>query len=44
VLFGTDYPMWSQADDLAVFFEMGLTDAENRMILSENAQKVFSIR
>ena len=44
VLFGTDYPMWSQADDLAVFFEMGLTDDENRMILSENAQKVFSIR
>ena len=44
VLFGTDYPMWSQADDLAVFFEMELTDAENRMILSENAQKVFSIR
>ena len=44
VLFGTDYPMWSQTDDLAVFFEMGLTDAENRMILSENAEKVFSIR
>ena len=44
VLFGTDYPMWSQADDLAVFFEMELSDAENRMILSENAEKVFSIR
>ena len=44
VLFGSDYPMWSQADDLAVFFEMGLTDAENRLILSENAKRVFSIR
>ena len=44
VLFGSDYPMWSQADDLAVFFEMGLTEAENRLILSENAKKVFSIR
>mgnify|MGYP002513909483 CR=1 FL=1 len=44
VLFGTDYPMWSQADDLAVFFEMGLTEAENRLILSENAKRVFSIR
>ena len=43
VLFGTDYPMWSQADDLAVFFEMGLSDAENRMILSENARRVFRI-
>jgi predicted TIM-barrel fold metal-dependent hydrolase len=44
VLFGSDYPMWSQADDLAGFFEMGLTDAENRLILSENAKRVFSIR
>ncbi|MBO5511248.1 MAG: amidohydrolase [Clostridia bacterium] len=44
VLFGTDYPMWSQADDLAVFFEMGLTEAENRMILAENAKRVFRIQ
>jgi predicted TIM-barrel fold metal-dependent hydrolase len=44
VLFGSDYPMWSQADDLAVFFEMGLTETENRLILSENAKRVFSIR
>ena len=43
VLFGSDYPMWSQQEDLEVFFAMGLTEAENRMILSENAQKVFSI-
>ena len=44
VLFGSDYPMWSQADDLSVFFEMGLTEEENRLILSENAKRVFSIR
>ena len=44
VLFGTDYPMWSQSDDLAVFFEMGLSEEENRMILSENAKRVFRIR
>jgi predicted TIM-barrel fold metal-dependent hydrolase len=43
-LFGSDYPMWSQEEDLRVFFEMGLTDAENRLILSENAKRVFSIR
>jgi predicted TIM-barrel fold metal-dependent hydrolase len=36
--------MWSQTDDLAVFFEMGLTETENRLILSENAKRVFSIR
>ena len=44
VLFGTDYPMWSQADDLSVFFEMGLTEDENRMILAENAKRVFRIQ
>ena len=43
VVFGTDYPMWSQAEDLAVFFAMGLTEDENRMILSENARRVFRI-
>ena len=43
VLFGSDYPMWSQEDDLEVFFAMDLTDGERRMILSENARRVFSI-
>ena len=43
VLFGSDYPMWSQEEDLRVFFEMGLTEEENRMILSENARRVFRI-
>ena len=44
VLFGSDYPMWSQEEDLRVFFEMGLTETENHLILSENAKRVFSIR
>lgn len=43
VLFGSDYPMWSQADDLAAFFSLGLTPDENRAILSENAKRVFRI-
>ena len=43
VLFGSDYPMWSQAEDLEVFFAMGLTEGENRMILSENTRRVFRI-
>ncbi len=43
VLFGSDYPMWSQEEDLRVFFEMGLTEEENRLILSENARRVFRI-
>lgn len=43
VLFGTDYPMWSQEEDVRVFLEMGLTEEENRCILSENARRVFGI-
>ena len=43
VLFGSDYTMWSQEEDMKVFFEMGLSETENRMILSENARRVFRI-
>ena len=44
VLFGSDYPMWPQDADLDVFFAMGLTEEENRMILSENAKRVFRMQ
>ncbi len=43
VLFGTDYPMWSPTDELATFFKLGLSDADNKKILSENAKKLFNI-
>ena len=43
VLYGTDYPMWAQDADLQAFFAIGLTEDENRMILSENARRVFRI-
>ena len=43
VLYGTDYPMWPLDDDLAAFFAVGLTEEENRAILSENAKRVFRI-
>ena len=43
VLYGTDYPMWPQDDDLDAFFALGLSEQENRMILSENAKRVFRI-
>ena len=41
VLFGSDYPMWSQAEDLDFLLSLGLTDAEYRAILSENTLRVF---
>lgn len=44
VLFGTDYPMWDPATELERFFKIGLTEEENKKILSENAQKLFGIK
>ncbi len=41
VLYGTDYPMWSLEADIESFFALGLTEEENRRILSENACRVF---
>ena len=41
VLYGTDYPMWSPEAEIAAFFALGLTETENRAILSENALRVF---
>lgn len=43
VLFGTDYPMWNPKEELDVFFELDLSDEERKMILSENAKRIFSI-
>ncbi len=34
--FGVDFPMWDHSEELERFFNMNLTDNENRRILSEN--------
>lgn len=44
VLFGTDYPMWSPNDELDRFMTLDLTDEERRLILSENAIKLFNLK
>ncbi len=41
VLFGTDYPLWSPEADIQAFMGLELTPEENRLILSENATRVF---
>ena len=41
VLFGTDFPMWKPKTELDTFMKLDLTDDERRIILSENAKKVF---
>lgn len=42
-LFGTDYPMWDHAEELARFDKLGLTSAERDMILYANAAKLLGI-
>ena len=41
VLFGTDFPMWKPKTELDTFMKLDLTDDERRIILAENAKKVF---
>lgn len=43
VLFATDYPMWSAETELEYFFDLGLGEDENRLILGENAKRLFNI-
>ena len=43
VLFGTDYPMWDPRTELDMFFKLGLSDEEMKLILSENVKKVYDL-
>ena len=43
VLFGTDYPLFAPEKELAAFFALGLTAAENKAVLADNARRVFRI-
>ncbi len=43
VLFGTDYPMWTAAEELERFERIPLTAAEREMILHENAEKLLGL-
>jgi len=42
VLFGTDYPMWGAAEELARFGRLKLTKADRRQILYTNAAALLS--
>ncbi|MBR7091777.1 MAG: amidohydrolase [Clostridia bacterium] len=43
VLFGSDYPMWSPHRELARFLQLDLTDAEKRLILWDNAARLYGL-
>lgn len=41
VLFGTDYPMWDHKEELQRFYNIGLEQWENELILRDNALKLL---
>ena len=43
VLFGTDYPMWRQAEEIEALLRLELTDGEYRRIFRENAQALLEL-
>ncbi len=43
VMFGSDFPMWSPEAELATFMKLKLSEEQRRMILSENAKRVYGI-
>jgi predicted TIM-barrel fold metal-dependent hydrolase len=43
VLFGSDYPMWSPADELKFFEKLQLTEKEREMILHENFERLLGL-
>lgn len=42
-LFGTDYPMWDHAGELARFDRIDLTEDERELILHKNAERLLGI-
>ena len=42
-MFGSDYPMWNQRDELDRFLQLDLTEAEREAILYNNAAKLLGV-
>jgi hypothetical protein len=43
ILFGTDYPMWPHDEEFVRFMGLDLTEAERKMILYDNAARLFGL-
>lgn len=43
IFFGTDFPMWGHLDELERFMNLGFSDEENKLLLSENFKRFFSL-
>lgn len=44
MLYATDFPMWKPEDELKRFFDIGLEDWQNELILYKNAQKILNLK
>ena len=44
VIFGTDFPMWKQEDELKFLFSLGLSEEELQNILYNNLAKILNIK
>ncbi len=42
IFFGTDFPMWDHYGEIQRFMKLGLTDDENKKILSKNFKEYFN--
>lgn len=40
---GTDFPMWDHEEELKVFFALGLSEEQNRMILYDNFARFYGL-
>ncbi len=43
ILFGTDFPMWNHAEELKRFLNLGLTEAEEELILYKNTERLLGL-
>ena len=42
-MFGTDYPMWEISEELKRFFNLRLSDTDNKNVLYNNAIKIYNL-
>lgn len=43
VIFGTDFPMWKQKEELEFLFDLGLSEKELKSILYDNLSRILNI-
>jgi aminocarboxymuconate-semialdehyde decarboxylase len=44
VMYGSDYPCWDSAEALRLLAEVGLSEADQRKVLNDNARRILGLR